>query len=147
MALRCNKGFNLVEVVLAMAIATFAIITTLALMPVGIKANQESIQETLGTSVLRSLGTDIQLSYRSQTSGQYGFVWEGWNGDAILTHFDSAGSKIESGNLDNAAFCSRIRLLNPETVHVIVWWPGHQPLSNAEQWVESSIGLPPEVVP
>lgn len=63
---RCAAGFSLVEVTLAIGIVAFALITLLALMPVGLKTNRKSIDEIAALGMLTSLESDLRTSPSSK---------------------------------------------------------------------------------
>jgi len=59
----------LVEVVMALGIATFALISLLALLPVGIKTNQVSAEETRAALILGALDADLRNTHPLAKAG------------------------------------------------------------------------------
>lgn len=70
MRIGSGKGFSLVEVVLALGIASFALLTLLALLPAGIKSNQISVSETEAGGILTILEADLRNTHPSAASGR-----------------------------------------------------------------------------
>ena len=64
-------AFSLVEVVLAMGIVSFALIILLALLPIGLKSNSDSMGESQGVNLLQALIADRQSSAYSNSSTLY----------------------------------------------------------------------------
>jgi type II secretory pathway pseudopilin PulG len=72
-----TAGFSLVEVTLAIGVAAFCLITVFALIPVALKTQQASIQQTTAndimTQILGDLRADVRLppgqASKEQTSG------------------------------------------------------------------------------
>lgn len=62
-------GFSLVEVVLALGVASFALLTLLALVPVGTKNNKISTDETRGMGILTALAADLKGSHPLANGG------------------------------------------------------------------------------
>jgi len=66
--LRCRKkgramqGFSMVEVALALGIVAFALVSVMALLPMGLKTNQMSTEETRGANILTALNADLRNS-------------------------------------------------------------------------------------
>jgi len=55
-----RQGFSLVEVVLALGITVFALITIMALFPVGLGANRVSIQQTEAINLATAIVADLR---------------------------------------------------------------------------------------
>lgn len=81
MAVKPNNGFghreiriaafSLVEVVLAMGIISFALIILFALLPVGLKSNNDSLGESQAVNLLQALIADRQATAYSTNSALY----------------------------------------------------------------------------
>jgi len=67
----CNAAFSLVEVVLAMGIIAFALIILVALLPVGLKSNSDSVGESQAVNLLQALIADRQATAYSTNSALY----------------------------------------------------------------------------
>jgi type II secretory pathway pseudopilin PulG len=71
---RCVRpapGFSLVEVVLALAICTFAILAIVALLPAGIQSTRDSVEESQAINVLSEVISDRQATPLNQVSMVY----------------------------------------------------------------------------
>jgi uncharacterized protein (TIGR02598 family) len=66
-----STAFSLVEVVLAIAIVTFALIIMVALLPIGLKSNNDSMGESQGVNLLQALVADRKSSAYSNYSSYY----------------------------------------------------------------------------
>lgn len=64
-------GFSLVEVVLALGIAAFALIAIVGLLPVGLKLAQESDEESRAINLVSQIATDRRVSESVESSVTY----------------------------------------------------------------------------
>jgi len=64
-------AFSLVEVVLAMGIVSFALIVMFALLPIGLKSNNDSMGESQGVNLLQALIADRKASAYTNYSSSY----------------------------------------------------------------------------
>jgi type II secretory pathway pseudopilin PulG len=67
-----DRAFSLVEVVLALGVATFAILAIVALLPAGIKSTKDSLDETRALTVLNEIVADRQATPLDSSSVIYG---------------------------------------------------------------------------
>lgn len=58
----CCKGFSLVEVVIALGIVSFAIITTMSLFPIAQSTFQDSRTATIGSQIVQEIVNDYDLA-------------------------------------------------------------------------------------
>jgi len=58
-----KQAFSLVEVVVALGICTFALLTIVALVPVGIQTNHVSVEETEAIGTLTALEADLRNTH------------------------------------------------------------------------------------
>jgi uncharacterized protein (TIGR02598 family) len=58
-------GFSLVEVVLALGVAVFCLLSILALLPIGLSNNQTSIEQTSAASFARAIEADLRATART----------------------------------------------------------------------------------
>lgn len=69
---RSSAGaFSLVEVVLALGVATFSLLAIVALLPVGIQSTKDSLEESQAIDVLSEVVADRQASPLNLTSTLY----------------------------------------------------------------------------
>jgi uncharacterized protein (TIGR02598 family) len=68
---RRRRAFSLVEVVIALGICTFAMLTIVALLPLGVSTNRISVEETQASGLLTGLEADLRNTHPLATpSGQ-----------------------------------------------------------------------------
>ena len=59
--LSIHRGFSLVEVLLALAVASFGLIFTIGMLPTGIKTNQGSSHKTTATSIATDVANQLSV--------------------------------------------------------------------------------------
>jgi uncharacterized protein (TIGR02598 family) len=65
-------AFSLVEVVLALGVASFSLLAVLALFPVSVNTNQLTTQQTIDASFVRAIAADLLATpLTTQTSPRY----------------------------------------------------------------------------
>jgi type II secretory pathway pseudopilin PulG len=65
-----ERGFSLVEIAIALGVVSFALLSVMALLPVGIQTNHISTEETRATSLLTVLEADLRNSgYNASNNG------------------------------------------------------------------------------
>lgn len=52
-------GFSLVEICIALGIAAFCLVAIFALLPIGLRGNLESSEETIATGILSQVASDL----------------------------------------------------------------------------------------
>ena len=57
-----GRGFSLIEVLLALGLASFALMSLLVLLPVGMKTNQTSVEEARADDLLSVIEADLRNS-------------------------------------------------------------------------------------
>ncbi len=70
MVVRKCGGFSLVEVVLALGIVAVVMVTLMALLPIGMKSNQVSAEETRAVGILSILEADLRNTHPSLNGGR-----------------------------------------------------------------------------
>jgi uncharacterized protein (TIGR02598 family) len=83
------KGsFSLVELTLALGVASFCLIAVFGLLPVGIRTSQDAISETASVSILSAVIADLRATPETTaTSPQFGLTF----GSQATLYFDSNG--------------------------------------------------------
>jgi uncharacterized protein (TIGR02598 family) len=61
-------AFSLVEVVLALGVAAFSLITLFALLPVGVQTNRNAISQTAATNIMAAVVSDLRATPKSVTT-------------------------------------------------------------------------------
>ena len=57
-----TAAFSLVEVAIAIAITSFCLIALLGLLPVGLKTNEASIEQTAANGILSEIAADLRAT-------------------------------------------------------------------------------------
>lgn len=65
-----RDSFSLIEVVLALGVISFALLSTLALLPMGLKTNRVSADELRADCILTSLESDLRNTHPSANGGK-----------------------------------------------------------------------------
>jgi prepilin-type N-terminal cleavage/methylation domain-containing protein len=137
-----QRGFSLVEVVLAMGVVAFCLLAIVGMMPVTLNTQKTSIQQTtaneLLAQVLADLRADVRLppgqASKEQTSG---FNLHGhWAAVATpdTIYFTNDGDQTPAGGVNvtpvpsDAAFRAKITYLFPPTsttslADITITWP------------------------
>ena len=63
-SLRGTAAFSLVEITLALGVAAFCLIAVLGMLPVGLKTQQASVQQTTANSIISQIFTDLRADLR-----------------------------------------------------------------------------------
>jgi type II secretory pathway pseudopilin PulG len=63
-------AFSLIELVVALGIVAFALLTMVALLPIGMKVNQVSVEETRAANLLTALEADLRNTHPSLNGGK-----------------------------------------------------------------------------
>ena len=85
---RFTSAFSLVEVTLALGIASFCLITVFALLPIGVLTNRNATSQTRATNIMAAVMADLQATPKANnTSSQFAITF----GTAKTLYFDSEG--------------------------------------------------------
>lgn len=98
------RAFSLVEVVLAIGLATFALLVIFSLMPAGLKSLQEANRQIVESEIFNSLGAEL-------TSTKFDEV-EAHVTSRFPLYFDNEG--LEVPGADGASFIVRCQALPVE---------------------------------
>jgi uncharacterized protein (TIGR02598 family) len=105
---RCSSAFNsfsLVEVTVALGVTAFCLVAVFGLLPVGLKANQNSISQTAAASILSAVIADMRATPKSASSSvQFGITF----GTETTLYFDNEG-KLSSSLGPNSRYQLKIR--------------------------------------
>ena len=125
------RGFSLVEVVLALGIAAFALLVIVGLLPVGLQMAGESEDESRAVNILSSVTADRRVGAFGEPSKKFSFP--------SLTNVSREGSFFvrEDGSLAADVATARYRVsyivtpppagsLTPYQVLLRVGWPAAQ---------------------
>jgi uncharacterized protein (TIGR02598 family) len=143
-SIRSTSGFSLVEVTLALGVAAFCLVAILGMLPVGLKTQHTSTQQTTANAIisqiLGDLRADVRLPPGQQAKSQESTAGLGLHGHwaALATpdtlYFTNEGKK--TGNLNStpppdAVFRATITYRLPPTdttalASITVTWPAAQ---------------------
>ncbi len=147
-----KQAFSLIEVVLALGVLSFAILTIVALLPIGLQSNRDSYEESVGTNLIAALVADWRALQVGSTNTTDSSVYQ-------LPRFKQGMTLTnvlwvtEGGQRTNSAAAARYRVaykiappptLNssfaPYYVSFVVSWPAQA--TNAVSSVESIAAIP-----
>lgn len=61
-ATRLKKAFSMIEMALAMGVVSFAMVSLLGLIPVGLKMTRDTMDITVQSQIMQSISNDVQLT-------------------------------------------------------------------------------------
>ena len=97
---RSIAGFSLVEVTLALGIASFCLIAVFGLVPVGVQTNRNATSQTTATNILSGVIADIRASPKgSSTTAKYKIRRSKSNSTTVC--FDGQGQPDGPGQIGN----------------------------------------------
>lgn len=146
---RPGGAFSLVEVVLAIGIMAFALVATLALLPVGAESNQNSAEATRAAAIMTTLETDLKNTHPSLNGGKsliYGLTLPyAMSGASVAVNPSLAAGSYYSVGLDEGERVTPLpqaryqasvvivktpsNAMEPVLARLIVAWPGRQAAS------------------
>ena len=147
---RSSNAFTLAEVALALGVAGFAFIAVLGMLPIGLKVQQSSVQQTTANEIMAAILNDLRADVvlppgQASKETDSGFGLHGhWAQVAIpdTLYFTNVGSQTGSVNQNpapaDAVFRAKITYLFPPTTttsvaNVTITWPAQ---------VDPTIGTP-----
>ena len=90
-----EDSFSLVELTLALGVASFCLIALFGLIPIGIRTSQDAILETASASILSAVIADLRATPKTvTTSPQFGVTFS----SPTTLYFDSEGRSATSTN-------------------------------------------------
>ncbi len=63
-SIRTQAAFSLVEVVLALGIAAFCLLAVIGMLPIAVKSQQASVQQTAANSITSGIIADLRAAFR-----------------------------------------------------------------------------------
>ncbi|PYV78182.1 MAG: hypothetical protein DMG96_08935 [Acidobacteria bacterium] len=156
-SLHTTAAFSLVEITLAIGVAAFCLIAVLGLLPVALKTQQASMQQTTANDVLSQILGDLRADIRlppGQVSheGEYGFGlhghWAQMYAPDTLYFTNQAKITTATSTTDPPVFRATITYLFPpnastSVAKMIVSWPAQVDPATAVPagWVETFIAV------
>lgn len=144
---RVVGGFSLVEVVLALGVATISLVAICGLLPVGLQTSHNAIEESASADISSAISADLRSTpATSSNSVQYNISIPGATGGGGTTlYFDS------EGRVSAAAATSRYRVTitfpanvgsrAATLVNIRVTWPGVAAPTTATGSAETFLAL------
>jgi uncharacterized protein (TIGR02598 family) len=134
-----TASFSLVEVTLALGVAAFCLIAVLGMLPVGLKTQQASVQQTTANAIISQISADLRADIRlppgqASKESEQGFSLHGhWVavGTPDTLYFTNDGKQTGSVNGSapaDAVFRATITYIFPPTdttslANITVSWP------------------------
>jgi len=139
-----SPGFSLVEITLALGVASFCLIALFSLLSVGIQTNQSATSQTASTNILSAVFADMRATPKTTiTSAQFGITF----GTARTLFFDSEGAftTVPSANSRyqlNVTFpTSPTGALSSTFSYLKVTWPAQANPANANGTTEMFVAF------
>jgi len=146
---RASSAFSLAEVAIALGVAAFCLVAVLGMLPVGLKTQQASVQQTTANEIMAAILNDLRADVvlppgQASKETDSGFGLHGhWAQVATpdTLYFTNAGNQTGSVNgaaPADAVFRAKITYLFPPTAttsvaNVLITWPAQ---------VDPTTGLP-----
>jgi uncharacterized protein (TIGR02598 family) len=124
------SGFTLVEVTLALGVASFCLLAVFGLMPVGISSNRASVEQTAAASLARAIVADLRTTpIAAASSPQYAIPFP--SASAPL-YFAEDGTK-QTGHA-SARYLATITIntaAQTAFANIKITWPAAAPVASA----------------
>lgn len=139
-------GMTLVEVVLALGIAAFAIIVVMGLLPTGLNSSREASHEQAATDILLEIEKEIrQTSGAVTNTPRLEMPLPAAANASTVAVFSSHGLYLTNTNSEQRVYRARVTRRQPanpalNTWHVVVEWPALA--TNAQGSVETLVIRP-----
>ncbi len=72
-----NKGFSLVEVTIALGVASFCLLAIFGLLPAGVNSNRASIEQTAAANLATRIVADLQAAGTNSVSPNFAVALNG----------------------------------------------------------------------
>lgn len=129
------SGFSLIEVTIALGIATFCLVALFALLPIGLNTNRDTIEQTVATSIAANIASDIRASLQAQAEAKKNPSVTAPNGDQSVnykvklpfnangTQNVSAGDKWEAGFDEGLQYITSPADINARYRAIVQYYP------------------------
>ena len=133
-----RSAFSLIEVTLAIGVAAFCLIAVMGLLPVAIKIQQASVQQTKANAIISQISSDLLADVRlppgqaSKAQGDWANLHGRWaqiaTPDVLYFTNDAKQSGYQGSAPADAAFRATITYMLPPTTttslaNIKVTWP------------------------
>ncbi|HEY8967408.1 MAG TPA: hypothetical protein VIM58_13240 [Candidatus Methylacidiphilales bacterium] len=139
------RGFNLIEVVVALGLFSFALVAILVLLPVGLNLNRESQDETFTVDALSALAGDRLATPLALPSKSYRLpALSGTNGVSTVLYLNDRYAVTNRAaalyRVDATFTAPASGSLSPWLMHCRISWPAAAPLPRGS--LETLTALP-----
>jgi len=141
-----KAGFSLVEVSLAIGVASFSLISMVALLPVGLSNAQSATTQTGAVNVIAAIAADIRTTQSAATASPRFQINPTTTG---TLYFNGAGNNVTAAQ--SPLYKAVIQQIQPPAGassingtmdHITLTWPALAPTSNFMGSVEVMVSLP-----
>jgi type II secretory pathway pseudopilin PulG len=154
-----RSGFSIIEAVLALGVVAVSLIAILGLMPVSIKTNQNSQEQTTASAIATDILSDLYAtSTTKSTSAHYSIPipLPGALATPAPMYLNASGQWNQTPPQptpptvfqSDSRYGVQIRFVGPTsgtrastTGTIFVWWPATVPLSNASGFIGTYVAL------
>jgi uncharacterized protein (TIGR02598 family) len=140
-----NTAFSLVEVTLAIGVASFSLISMLALLPVGLNNAQSATMQTGAMNLIAAVAADIRITPPSATESPRfqinpaGATTKLFNRDGTIS---STGQPIYKVVIQKVQPSPATPAVSGTIDHITVTWPALAPGSTSTGSVDVMVSLP-----
>jgi type II secretory pathway pseudopilin PulG len=142
---KAELAFSLVEVILALGVVSFALLGMVALLPIGIQATRESLEETGAINLLSEVVADRKAASGTVMSPLYRI--------APLNVAGSNSFGVTATNTVSTGFTGSLYRVtyvvvppaagpNPYQIYFKISWPVGEPSASATSYVEAAVTVP-----
>lgn len=145
-----RAGFTLVEVALALGVASFCMVALLGLIPAGLNSSQNAISQTGAVGVIRSIATDLKSARLSATeSPEYALPLDGASSTELFVEEGGRFSRTLA-QVPRARFRATVTTLEPSTAddapsaslqRIVISWPAAAEPAEATGRLETIVAL------
>jgi uncharacterized protein (TIGR02598 family) len=97
---RDSAGFSLVEIVIAVGVAAFALMALLGLLPSGLKTFKSSVDASVGSQIAQRIFNDLQIADWASVT----------NNTNPVRFFDEQGTELADSNAINCIYWARVNV-------------------------------------
>lgn len=156
-----SRAFSLIEVTLALGIASFAFIAILGLLPMGLNASQRAVNSTYASLFSEEIARDVRTTAaRKGMGGKSDFFQVDLVPNGTTPIFlDRSGQPLASGNAPGAAMAALVKVYGQSVANlsatdslefspgyhasVKIWWPAAAQEKNAMGMIEVPFTIRP----
>lgn len=122
-----QAGFSLVEVVIAIGVASFCLVVMLGLIPAGLNTNKDSSGETAAANIVRNISSDLRATAKtSTTTSLYSISFPSGSTPITNTFYFDESASTNSSNSPNSKYRATVVLTSNSptiTVWIGITWP------------------------